>query len=256
MKQGGAIRRAIAQAKSLNPEMVDLMTNEESCAFRTALTQGFYLLPVPLAEHGYRHTVCGQHEIPGAWCPNCEKPLLRFFSFDPSDARIPRIGGGVPIDLVYCWTCNISQRPFLYQLLPGGGVKLLRYGEGGVEHDFPYEDYPPYFPESLVNLLELTPDEQALIRQINADVLDIPLDAKRRLTDPQHQLGGEPYLIQSNWEDWMVTECPLCQGPMVFLASVGDTTVDGRGFTHNIGVQVLFSCCEACAVIGASQQCD
>lgn len=43
---------------------------------------------------------------------------------------------------------------------------------------------------------------------------------------------------------------------MNFLASIGDETLDGAGFTGNSFVQVLFLLCEKDRIITTLQQCD
>jgi len=58
----------------------------------------------------YRHVFCGPNEISGAWCPNCNKPLLKLLDLDTSDPRL-ELGSGTPLrlPLLYCWTCNICE---------------------------------------------------------------------------------------------------------------------------------------------------
>jgi hypothetical protein len=50
--------------------------------------------------------------------------------------------------------------------------------------------------------------------------------------------------------------CPNCLQPMTFLAAVCDETLDGRGFTENSWVQVLFLLCRKDRVILSFQECD
>lgn len=103
----------------------------------TFITQGYFLEIVKPQDDGHRHAFCGPHLIPGAHCPNCDKPLLRFLSLDTCDPRLGLQHCPFPaLPLVYCWTCNIAQEPFLYQVNADGGVQLLQYGDDGVEEFF------------------------------------------------------------------------------------------------------------------------
>jgi thiol-disulfide isomerase/thioredoxin len=73
------------------------------------------------------------------------------------------------------------------------------------------------------------------------------------LDAPRHQLGGEPYLIQPGAG---ALDCPKCRAELPLLAAVGDDTIDGRGFTGNDYVQVLYFLCTQCAILAAYQTCD
>ena len=39
-------------------------------------------------DAAHRHEACGAHEIDGAVCPNCAKPMLRMLSLDTADERL------------------------------------------------------------------------------------------------------------------------------------------------------------------------
>src|SRR5258708_9570244 len=59
-------------------------------------------------EHGHRF--CGPHDIDGAWCPNCDKALLRFLTLDTADLRLGLEYSPVRlIHLLFCWECNVAQ---------------------------------------------------------------------------------------------------------------------------------------------------
>src|SRR5205085_5710086 len=64
--------------------------------------------------------------------------------------------------------------------------------------DFPYLDYPEHFPEASATLTPLTADEQAAIAGINRETVD-RWDVRDELpnaSQPKHQIGGEPFLVQ------------------------------------------------------------
>lgn len=199
------------------------------------------------------HAFCGKHSTEGAVCPNCEKPLLRYLSFDVKDSRLDL--GGFPLeklDLFYCWTCNISQSPFFYLCQRDGSIKLLQYGEGGQSVDFPYPNYPRFFPQREIWLEAIAPETQRTIILLNqnrgAEVGDIPSG----LDIPRHQVGGIPYLMQPVLD----LRCPRCKARIPLFASLGDNTGGEQGFTGNEFVQVLFHLCPTCGIVGAYQQCD
>ena len=56
----------------------------------------------------HHHVFCGPNNIPGAWCPNCDKPLLNILDLDTSDPRL-ELGTALPssLPLLCCWTCNV-----------------------------------------------------------------------------------------------------------------------------------------------------
>ena len=123
--------------------------------FNTVQKNGYFLkfqedtMPDSLAIHQF----CGKHTISGAYCPNCEKPLLRFISFNLSDNKIKvGIRHGI-LHLLFCWTCNVAQDPFFYKIIGENEIEILEYEKGGIELDFPYENYPLYFPSLASSVL-------------------------------------------------------------------------------------------------------
>ncbi len=207
------------------------------------------------AETGLPHRFCGAHNTEGAICPNCRKPLLRFFVFDKADARL-RLSG-LPfrmLPLFFCWTCPLAQSNFYYQLTGENAIRILQYGAGETESDFPYQDYPVSFPLGHVALTPISPDIQQAIHDHNANEELVVEFGHSEVKEPQHQFGGEPLLVQKNPDATM--RCFVCKTPMPFLASVGDRCLDERGFTGNPYVQALYYYCAKCCVIGTFQQTD
>jgi hypothetical protein len=200
----------------------------------TKSVQGYILDYQPSDDvSGTGHYFCGPHAVIGASCPNCHKPLLRFLALNTEDRRLNLQDSLAAIlSLFFCWTCNVAQKPFFYRIL-ADRIDLLGYGQGGVVKDFPYDDYPVFFPGATVTLHEiLTNKEKGLILR--------------------HQIGGEPLLIQP----LAVLECPLCGVEMPFLASIADDCLDIRGIAGDDGVQVIYEYCRRCHVVGAYQRCD
>jgi thiol-disulfide isomerase/thioredoxin len=212
-------------------------------------------------ETEFSHIFCGSHSVEGAWCPNCQKPLLRFLALDTND---PMLGlEKTPfqwLSLFFCWTCEIAQTPFYYCFAANGDVQLLKYGEGGVQLNFPTENYPTYFPQAHFRFKPLTEKEQITIKRLNRDQIDEgkPLHLNR----PEHQIGGEPFLVQKNpdfqtdaWGKKTLT-CPKCKKLMPFLVAIGEKTRGKQGFSGNEYVQVIFNYCQRDRIICAFQQCE
>lgn len=218
--------------------------------FFSHISKGYLLeFATNLTDNEPHHQFCGTHNIPGAVCPNCKKPLLLLLTIDKNDIRLnlQNLPGNF-LPLLWCWTCNVAQKPMYYKISKKGHFEWLKYGDGGAEHDFPYPDYPLSFPSTYVHLIPLTEEQETAIKSINRgefDCYDLSLDLQSLCSSPVHQIGGEPYLVQENpdyqhqdLQEWVT--CPICHEIMPFLAAIGDKTVDRKGFTGNEYVQVLF----------------
>src|SRR5262249_38302682 len=209
----------------------------------------------PGAMTEWEHCLFGPHLIAGAASPNSQRPLLRLLQFDMADPRLGFHGNaGEVLPLLFSWSCEISQSPFIYRVPSNTTIELITYRQGEAYDDFPYPGYPSHFPERTAVLIPIPPREQDAIRSLNSgtmDAADLAAD-QRDLYVPRHQVGGEPFLVQP----WQSLDCPSCERPMPFLASVGDETGTPKGLTGNRFVQTCFSYCAECRVIGARQQCD
>lgn len=215
--------------------------------------RGFTLKVATRTRFGHRF--CGEHSIPGAQCPNCRKPLLRMLTLDTADRRIGLQGLAVRnLHLLFCWTCNLAQGETAYQVLPDGGVRFVKHRRGGVARNFPYPNYPRFFPGCRFVPEPVPAAESRILGKLTSGELrSIDLrKADRHLATPRHQIGGQPYFLQGPPS----AECPRCNGPMSFLASVGDETLDKAGFTGNSFVQVLFLLCRKDLIVTTLQQCD
>lgn len=203
----------------------------------------------------FSHTFCGPHTVPGAMCPNCVKPLLRFFALDTADERLHL--GQVPfgvLSLFFCWRCPIAQEMLFYRIVPDSGIELLQYQIGEPEVDWPRKDYPDYFPMASARLVEISDEAQQMFQRLNRGMLKKwPLRQRNpELIFPRHQYGGEPVLMQRDL-DYLV-ECSSCGDSMPFLASIGTDCLDPRGFVKYESVQVIYHYCTRCHVMGVFQQ--
>jgi hypothetical protein len=216
---------------------------------------GYWPLFVTGSNLYYQHTLCGEHAVQGAISPNSGRPLLRYFALDLRDDRL---GLGAfstrRLDLFFAWTCEISRDVFTYRIQRENRVEILHYRQGAAYSDFPYANYPAYFPARLFELRKITPEEQKTIAAVNRRRLKPSTihDDRPDLVRPLHQFCGEPYLVNSPRE----VTCPVCQGEMPIYASASDETMSERGFVQSNFVQVLFHLCASCAVVTAYQMAD
>ena len=207
-------------------------------------------------DQEWHHIFCGPNDILGAFCPNCHRPLLLLLSLDTKDYRLYLLAVPFPrLFLVFCWTCELSQKLFYY-VQNAQGIDILDYRKGQSYDDFPYRNYPVYFPKANAVLEQIPNGDQEIIRMLNRDAIDSweVIRSRPDLAKPRHQVGGEPYLVQQNVYDEI--RCLICGKSMPFLAAIGDEALDGIGFTGNEFVQVLFHFCRKCNLVAAYQQTD
>ena len=210
---------------------------------------GYFLEPT---KRRSPHALCGPQHIDGAISPNSGLPLLLVASLDPADTRLGISRSRTDtLHLLYSWTCGISDGDFTYRQ-SAQGVEILAYNKGPAHHDFPYANYPVFFPRVAVELQALTSEEQATIRQINKRGVLLE-DRSPRLAVPRAQVGGEPRLMQFPLSTCV---CPVCGGSMPLFASVGNGTGSALGFTDNDFVQMVFFLCDTCTVVTAYDMCD
>ena len=203
----------------------------------------------------YAHYFCGMHSINGAWCSNCQKPLLRLLKLNARDPRLRLDETGLEaLPLLFCWTCNIAQGDFQYRIIAENSVEILVERRGRECDDFPYSDYPHSFPGTPVQLIALTDMEQRVLKWLNSGEADINavFDARPDLCAPRHQVGGVPYLVQGSY----VMRCANCKSKMPFLATIVDACLDPRGIIGSSDSQVIFQFCRKCLVVGAYQRAD
>ena len=211
-----------------------------------------YKLNFSPSSSEHQHDFCGENNIRGAICPNCNKPLLRLLSLNGSDPVLHFDPNRYPaVHLLYCWTCSIPYGEFSYQIEPDGGVKLIAVPPRQPESEFgpegPYDGFTGLFQP-----LSDTAQEQLEGRHAeNApDDCDVYFG---------HQVGSYPLIYNPS-----KAFCPHCSREMPLLAAVCDDAA-GNGdfsdepektFTGNSGVQMVFNFCRNCAVVTAYHSCD
>ena len=101
----------------------------------------------------FSHIFCGPHNVRGAWCLNCKKPLLRFLSLDLADDRLKLvIGITTRIDFFYCWTCDFAKGQFFYKILSSDEISIITNRHSISHNELTYDDYPNMFPRAKANL--------------------------------------------------------------------------------------------------------
>jgi rubredoxin len=219
--------------------------------------QGYRLVTSPVIKSKYSHFFCGLPESKGAISPYTGKSLLRFLSLDSKDPRLEL--ESLPttrIELLYSLTCRISYIDFFYKII-GDRIEILSLCSKQEDSedfftDTPFDDYPEFFPEFIVDLIPVDENERKIVKSINEiHNLDLELEYPS-LSEPYHQIGGEPYFVQKP----DVLQCPECGKDMVFFASIGNENSQIRGFFDNDYMQVIYQICKKCLVIAAFNICD
>ena len=122
---------------------------------------GYWLNFCPPATE-VQHDFCGAHDIAGASCPNCKKPLLRLLSLHAEDERLAiDPARNSVVHLLYCWICSIPFGEFSYRLGADGSVELLKV-PARYQYEFgpdgPYDGYTGIFPNQRVSLQPMSAD--------------------------------------------------------------------------------------------------
>jgi predicted nucleic-acid-binding Zn-ribbon protein len=219
--------------------------------------QGYRLVNILNQDSPYKHLFCGQPELKNAISPVTGKPLLRFLSLDTTDPRLELETSKIKrIELLYSLTCRISWIDFFYKIIDDR-IEILNLDVNFINSeevytDVPYEDYPIFFPGIRVDLIPVDENERDIVKEINeTDNLELDLQYPE-LSEPYHQLGGEPYFVQKP----DVLACPLCGKDMFFFASIGNNNGQAKGFFDNDYMQIIYQICKKCFVIAAYNRCD
>ncbi len=219
--------------------------------------QGYRLVTSPITNSTYSHFFCGLTESKGAISHYTGKPLLRFLSLDTRDPRLELDALPITrIELLYSLTCKIAYLDLFYKVSLDR-IEILNpfSGQDNSDGDFtdtPFEDYPEFFPRTAVELIPVDENERSIVKSINEiHNLDLQLEYPD-LSEPYHQIGGEPYFVQKP----DVLSCPECGKHMSFFASIGNNNGHAKGFFDNDYMQVVYQICKNCIVVGAYNICD
>jgi hypothetical protein len=211
----------------------------------------------------HQHDFCGSHNITGAVCPYCEKPLLRMMSLSSADPVLNfPTSNASHVHLLFCQTCSIPFGEFSYKINPDGSVALLKVPERNEDMEFgmagPYDGYTGNFRLHKVSLVALDNALQSRMEtRFNQETEDED-DLEDPLA-PMHQVGGFPFI----YNPYKMT-CPSCKKEMPLLATICNDVAGNnpwRGdelntFVGNGGVQTVFHYCRDCSVVSVYQSCD
>lgn len=231
------------------------------------------LFPGHFINFGYheneRHIFGGTHDCGGAWCPNCEMPLMLHLTIDLTDPVIAL--GGLPtkrIGLFYCMRCALSWHDFSYRIVDDGQIEIMEAFHGETDWEGWYSEggETDCFPEIAVRLAPIPKRLQVLYDKLNENE-DLTKDEQYEvasytghfarpeaggypIVDVVNQLGGRSFLCQRLRDP----SCPGCRKvgletkDMYFLASLtNDPTNDIR--ISYAGVQIVFFLCRQCGTI-------
>ena len=203
------------------------------------------------------HVFCGPNTTDVSPCPNCQKPMLQMLRLDLTDPKLKPFAvafGMALLPLLWCWTCDISIGPLVYELGNGGrSARLLEWHSGGQGPDRPYAAYPVAFPRAGADLSPIEADVARNVRRLNRREISLGSVDKEAWARPRHQVGGEPVFC-GDFEP--MRPCAGCGGQSDFLAAIADNCLDPRGFSENEFVQTLFWYCTRCHRVEAMQDCD
>lgn len=204
------------------------------------------LFPV-LGEGGFQHFIGGRPHHGSDLCPNCKKDLTRFFQLSTDDPKLGlAVEKHVPIELVFCWQCELAQGEFSYKLETNGCISILNATVGPVSTSFPYPAYPRFFPERKIDLLE-----REELERIGGNHTIKGRPGRPKTGACVTQIGGKLRLFNRYKK-----RCPACNRRMLAFATVGDESFSERGFIGYQYAQVIFFHCLRCMVFTAVQECD
>jgi hypothetical protein len=220
-----------------------------------------YILNFSPMAGAVQHDFCGSHDIRGATCPNCNKPLLRILSLHARDhvLNLDQTKTLV-VPLLYCWTCSIPYGEFSYEVNVDGTIEIVQIPERQPDSEFglegPYDGYTGAYPLQTVALEPMSDVDDAKLATARQDG---EYDSDDDLFEPRHQIGGSPFIYNPQ-----TLTCPVCSKEMPILAAVcndatGNTpwkNEDFSTFAGNGSVQMVFQFCRNCAIVSAYHSCD
>ncbi len=212
----------------------------------------------------YNHCIGGQHNINGADCPNCKKPLILHATINTTDERLNiKEQNFSNMHLLYCMRCSLSWYDFQYQILSNDKINILEVYHGETVHDdwndavgidsFPKKSFGlipvPGHVEKLYDKLnsniEISEDEEIEICKFTGNFA--PQDVGGYpVVDVSNQIGGRAFLSQ-RLDDPI---CTKCAKEMYFVASLTNDNKNNLKISFD-SVQIVFFYCPECSVIHA-----
>ena len=211
------------------------------------------------------HTIGGPQQIEGAWCPNCDKPLMVHFRLATSDPCLGLKDFPVSsIPLLYCGRCALSWHDFVYRITGNQSIEIVAVNRGEVTwEDWVRDVGVDVFPQRSCRLIPIPERLQDLCTKLNAaeDLLPDEVSEFSRYTgiyadqqvggyayvDVFNQIGGRSFLCQRLSDP----RCPICpDAKAFFLASLTNDKRQNLKLSYD-GVQIVFFFCPECLSIVA-----
>lgn len=216
-----------------------------------------------------RHWFGGTHSCGGAWCPNCELPLMLHLSIDCGDPLLSL--SFLPCDrlpLFYCMRCSLCWYDFAYRVLSDNEIEFIEgfHGETNWEDWYPLGHRDVFrrrslelspVPTRLQELYDRLNLDEELSREEETEVANYtgnfaPKDVGGYpIVDVINQLGGRSFLCQ-RLDD---SPCPGCRkagyerDEMYFFASL---TTDKKArvvMANDDSIQIVFFLCRQCHTV-------
>ncbi len=176
----------------------------------------------------YAHHFGGDHDLPGATCPNCRNRLTLYMMLDLGDPCLSLAHMHLDrLPLLYCMRCEVCCEPFAYQVLGANSVRVVEATVGARSLESDWQQLTGGAPLAkrwvtlrpapnrlnrlnviLNNKHELGDAQTAEHASITGEYT-IPEAGGYPIAAPVNQIGGIPYLQQGRHEPI----CPVCVPP-------------------------------------------
>lgn len=206
----------------------------------------------------YSHQFGGTHQIRGAICPNCVKPLVLHMNLDLRDPKVRLGADGAAFPLLYCMRCCLCWYDFAYRVRGDEEVEIV-LAHLGQDRDEKWDQHMGDTLDPVPITLANTPAQlQEMMDELNASSKKFTTDDRsewnllldrptRKSIDAINQVGGRSFLIQRLPDP----VCPTCKDRTAyFLASLyNDERIGIRVTPPLSGAQIVFFYCPDCQTV-------
>ena len=209
----------------------------------------------------FRHRFGGEPSHSGIIPARGKTPIHLVMTFDLSDRRVPFAQPGVS-ELPLFYSFQYDGSGLTYRVVDDDAVEIVQQPSRDFEDDFPYEGYPPFFPQLPISLSERIGIDQYFeddfLQQQWREELERAttgawvLDDVDRISLVEGLMQGPPR---------SVCPAPGCdKQPMKLLTVLRGDLIAGFHFwsDEEFGpwVDITYEYCPNCFVIHTEQQCD
>lgn len=215
-----------------------------------------------------RHVFGGNHDCEGAWCTNCEMPLMLHLTLDCTDPALSL--DFLPCErlfLFYCMRCSLSWHDFSYRVLSDNEIDIVEefrgettwgdwYPDGGVDVLEPRPLQLSPIPARLQELYDRLNANEELTEAEEQEVATFTENFARPeaggypIVDVINQLGGRSFLCQ-RLDDPLCTGCQKARyerQEMYFLATLTNDPKAGVKISYD-SVQIVYFLCTQCNTV-------